>query len=161
MVWGIVNYFKCSSIIFFLPYPSARSQFLFFLSPFARPFLALLASLCPSIFDAVFPPLPVHLWRCLPPFVRPFMAMLASLCPSIYGAACLSLPFYLWRCLPPFPVHLWRSLPPFPVQLWHCFWKNVYESPSLRQKITISVKHPRYSVNRNCSIFAYKTITCQ
>ena len=127
MVWCIVNYFKCSSIIFFLPSPSARSQFLFF----------------------------------LPPFARPFLALLASLCPSIYGAACLSLPFYLWRCLPPFPVHLWRSLPPFPVQLWHCFWKNVYESPSLRQKITISVKHPRYSVNRNCSIFAYKTITCQ
>ena len=102
MVWGIVNYFKCSSIIFFLPYPSARSQFLFFLPPFARPFLALLAFLWPSIFDAVLPPLPVHLWRCLPPFVRPFMAMLASLCPSIYGDAFLPLPFYLWRCLPPF-----------------------------------------------------------
>ena len=42
IVKGIVNNFKCLSIIFFLLFPSARLQFLFFLPPLFRPFMALL-----------------------------------------------------------------------------------------------------------------------
>ena len=63
-------------LIFFSFSPSACPQFLFFLPPFARSFIALLASLCPSIHGA--PCLPLH---------RPFIALLASLCLSIHGAA--------------------------------------------------------------------------
>jgi len=43
MVRGIVNNFKSK---FFLPSPTARPQFLFFLLPFACPFMALLLKEC-------------------------------------------------------------------------------------------------------------------